>query len=142
MQARRRDTRAERQRRRILSYLHWLALLAQSNAQGKGGGQQVPGCMGGGMAQMVPILLMFVVFYFLLIRPQQKKAKEHQTMLQNLKRGDQIVTTGGMLGKITGLDDRMCTLEVAEKIRLRILRSHIAGKQGSVEAEEQPKQQS
>ena len=93
------------------------------------------------MAQLVPILLMFVVFYFLLIRPQQKKAREHQDMLANLKRGDEIVTSGGMLGKITGLDDRMVTLEVAEKIRLRVLRSHIAGKQGTPAAEEQPKQE-
>jgi preprotein translocase subunit YajC len=124
-----------------LTQFYWLALLAQSNAQGKGGGSGTPGCLGGGMAQLVPILLMFVVFYFLLIRPQQKKAREHQNMLQNLKRGDQIVTTGGLLGKITGLDDRLVTLEVAEKIRLRVLRSHIAGKQGSTEAEEQPKQQ-
>jgi preprotein translocase subunit YajC len=125
----------------ILSHFYWLALLAQSNAQGKGGGQQVPGCLGGGMAQLIPILLMFVVFYFLLIRPQQKKAREHQNMLANLKRGDQIVTTGGLMGKITGIDDRVVTLEVAEKIRLRVLRSHIAGKQGTSEAEEQPKPQ-
>lgn len=85
------------------------------------------------MGQLLPIILMFVVFYFLLIRPQQKKAKDHQTMLSNLKRGDDIVTTGGLLGKITGLNDRTVTVEVAEKIRLRILRSHIAGKQSEGE---------
>jgi preprotein translocase subunit YajC len=104
-----------------------------AQAQGKGGGSAIPGCGGGGLYQLLPLVLMFVVFYFLLIRPQQKKAKEHQNMLANLKRGDTIVTTGGLLGKITGLTDRMVTLEVAEKIRLRILRSHIAGKQSEVE---------
>ncbi len=93
------------------------------------------------MTQLIPILLMFVVFYFLLIRPQQKKARAHQDMLSNLKRGDSIVTTGGLMGKITGIDDRIVTVEVAEKIRLRVLRSHLAGKQGSSEAEEQPKPQ-
>lgn len=116
----------------------WITLLAQAgnqNAQGKGGGSAIPGCGGGGMMQLLPLLLMFVVFYFLLIRPQQKKAREHQQMLANLKRGDQIVTSGGMLGKITGLSDRMVTIEVAEKIRLRVLRSHIAGKQGDAEPE-------
>lgn len=116
-----------------MSQLYWLTLLAQSNAQGKGGGSQIPGCAGGGMTQFIPIVLMFVVFYFLLIRPQQKKAREHQNMLANLKRGDSIVTTGGLIGKITGISDRTVTLEVAEKIRLRVLRSHIAGKQAEVE---------
>lgn len=123
-----------------MSYIYWLTLLAQDNTAGKGGGSAIPGCGGGGMAQLLPILLMFVVFYFLLIRPQQKKAREHQNMLANLKRGDQIVTTGGLIGKITGLTDRTVTLEVAEKIRLRILRSHIAGKQGDME-EQQPQPQ-
>ena len=107
------------------------SLLAQ--AQGKGGGSSVPGCGGGGFAQLVPLILMFVVFYFLLIRPQQKRAKEHQNMLSNLKRGDQVITNGGMLGKITGISDKTATLEVAEKIRLRVLRSHIAGKQSEFE---------
>ena len=117
-----------------LGYVQAITLLAQ--AQGKGGGSQVPGCGGGGMMQLLPLLLMFVVFYFLLIRPQQKKAKEHQTMLSNLKRGDNIVTTGGLLGKITGLTDKTITVEVAEKIRLRVLRSHVAGKQAEVESAE------
>lgn len=110
----------------------WTSLLAQ--ATGKGGGSPVPGCGGGGFAQLIPLILMFVVFYFLLIRPQQKRAKEHQNMLSNLKRGDQVVTNGGMLGKITGLADKTVTLEVAEKIRLRVLRSHIAGKQSELDS--------
>jgi len=105
----------------------WIYLLAQ--AQGKGGGSNVPGGCGGGMMNLLPMLLMLVVFYFLLIRPQQKKAKEHREMLANLKRNDRIITNGGMLGKITGLTDRFVTLEVAEKIRLRVLRSHILAKE-------------
>lgn len=107
-------------------------MLAQ--AQGKGGGSPIPGCGGGGMAQLIPLILMFVVFYFLLIRPQQKRAKEHQNMLSNLKRGDQVITNGGLLGKITGIGDKMVTLEVAEKIRLRVMRSHIAGKQSEFDS--------
>jgi len=83
---------------------------------------------------LLPLILMFVVFYFLLIRPQQKKMKDHQEMLKNLKRGDQIITNGGLVGKITGLTEKMVTLEVAEKIRVRILRSHIAGKQADMDS--------
>jgi preprotein translocase subunit YajC len=110
--------------------MYWITLLAQ--AQGKGGGSSIPGCSGGSMTSLIPLILMFVVFYFLLIRPQQKRAKDHQAMLTNIKRGDQIITNGGLVGKVTGLSDKIVTLEVAEKIRLRVLRSHIAGKEGEM----------
>jgi len=110
---------------------YWMTLLAQ--ATGKGGGSQVPGCGGGGLAQMLPLILMFVVFYFLLIRPQQKKMKEHREMLSNLKRGDQVISNGGLMGRISGLTDKIVTIEVAEKIRVRVLRSHIAGKQADMD---------
>jgi len=116
----------------VESVYYWMTLLAQ--AQGKGGGSAVPGCGGGGMAQMLPLILMFVVFYFLLIRPQQKKMKEHRAMLNNLKRGDQIITNGGLMGRISGITDKLVTLEVAEKIRVRVLRSHIAGKQADMDS--------
>lgn len=115
-----------------MSQLYWIGLLAQ--AQGGGGGSQVPGCGGGGIQQFALMGLMFVVFYFLLIRPQQKKAKEHRDMLANLKRGDRIITNGGLLGKVTGLTDRFVTIELAEKIRVRMLRSHILGKQADAES--------
>ena len=112
----------------------WTSMLAQSSAGGKGGGSALPGCGGGGITSLIPLILMFVVFYFLLIRPQQKKMKAHQSMLSNLKRGDEIITNGGLMGKITGLTDKTVTLEVAEKIRLRVLRSHIAGKQSEFDS--------
>jgi preprotein translocase subunit YajC len=114
------------------SLLYFTTIMAQ--AQGKGGGSPVPGCGGGGLANLIPLILMFVVFYFLLIRPQQKRAKEHQNMLSNLRRGDSIVTSGGLLGKITGLTDKTVTIEVAEKIRLRVLRSAIASKQAELDS--------
>jgi preprotein translocase subunit YajC len=85
------------------------------------------GCAGqGGM--FVPMILIFVVFYFMLIRPQQKKQREQQDWLKQLKKGDEVVTTGGVIGKISGLTDNTVTLEVQEKVRLKVLRSHIAGK--------------
>jgi preprotein translocase subunit YajC len=70
---------------------------------------------------------MFVVFYFLLIWPQQKKAKAHRQVLSNLKKGDEIVTSGGLYGTITGITDTVITLEIAEKVRIKVARSSIAG---------------
>ncbi len=82
---------------------------------------------GGGLGAFVPIILMFVIFYFLLIRPQQKKAKEHQTMIANLKKGDRVVTSGGIHGLITSLDETTVTLEIAEKVRVKVNRGSLAG---------------
>lgn len=93
------------------------------------------GCFGGGYQSLIFLVLMFVVFYFLLIRPQQKKQKEHQAMLSNLKVGDRVVTQGGMLGKITGFSDHFAVLEIQEKVRIKVLRSAISGKQGTEKTE-------
>ena len=81
---------------------------------------------GGGFGAFIPIILMFVIFYFLLIRPQQKKAKEHQQMITNLKKGDRVITSGGIHGLITSLDENTVTLEIAEKVRIKVTRSTIA----------------
>jgi preprotein translocase subunit YajC len=85
----------------------------------------------GGNVNMImnfaPIVLILGVFYFLLIRPQQKKAKEHQTMLDNLKKGDAVITNGGIYGKVMALTDQAITLEIADKVRIRVSRSAIAG---------------
>jgi preprotein translocase subunit YajC len=77
----------------------------------------------------VPILLIFGVFYLLVIRPGAKKAKLHQLMLGQLKKGDEVVTSGGVLGRITGIKEDEVTLQVQEGVRLRILRSAISGMQ-------------
>lgn len=81
----------------------------------------------GGIASFVPLILIFVVFYFLLIRPQQKKAKEHQAYLNNLKKGEKVITGGGIHGRITGLTDSTVTLEIAENVRIKVTRSSIMG---------------
>jgi len=73
------------------------------------------------------MVLIFAVMYFIVIRPQSKRAKETQKMLAELKKGDEVVTTGGLVGKISGLSDTTITLEVQEKVRLKVLRSHITG---------------
>jgi preprotein translocase subunit YajC len=88
---------------------------------GGGGGSQ------GGIGAFLPLILMFVVFYFLLIWPQQKKAKAHRQVLSNLQKGDNVVTSSGIYGTITGLTDTVVTLEIAEKVRIKMARSSIAG---------------
>jgi preprotein translocase subunit YajC len=80
----------------------------------------------GGFAAFVPIILMFVIFYFLLIRPQQKKAKDHQAMIANLKKGDNVVTSGGIYGQIIAIDESAATVEIADKVRVKVTRSSIA----------------
>lgn len=90
-----------------------------------GGGGGAPG--GSGLTALIPLVLMFVIFYFLLIRPQQKRAKEHRDVLQNLKKGDFIVTNGGLYGRVVGLTDQVVTLEVAENVRVKVARSYVAG---------------
>jgi preprotein translocase subunit YajC len=90
-------------------------------AQGAGGGGL--GELGG----ILPLVLIFVVFYFLLIRPQQKKAKQHREMLGNLRRGDQVVTNGGLIGTISKVpNDTQLILEIADGVKVRVLRGMIA----------------
>ena len=85
---------------------------------------------GGGsmLTSFFPIILIFGVFYFLVIRPQQKKTKQHQDMLTQLRAGDVVVTQGGIIGKISGIKDLEVTIEVQQGVRLKVLRSHITTK--------------
>ena len=82
---------------------------------------------GGGFSAFIPIILMFAIFYFLLIRPQQKKAKEHRELLSALKVGDNVLTNGGLYGKVTGLKENIVTVEIAPKVRVKISRGSISG---------------
>ncbi|MBW1785405.1 MAG: preprotein translocase subunit YajC [Deltaproteobacteria bacterium] len=94
------------------------------------GGAGGAGGEGGGFGAFVPLILMFAIFYFLLIRPQQKKAKLHKQLLSDLKKGDRVVSTGGLHGVITGLTDEVVTVEIAPKIRVKISRGSVAGTLG------------
>ena len=82
---------------------------------------------GAGIASFIPLILIFVVFYFLLIRPQQKQAKQHQQFLSDLKNGNKVVTKGGIHGTITGMTDSVITVEIADNVRIKLSRSAIAG---------------
>jgi preprotein translocase subunit YajC len=90
-------------------------------AQGAGGGGL------DGLGGLLPLVLIFVVFYFLLIRPQQKKAKVHRETLSNLRRGDRVVTNGGLVGTITRVpNDTELMVEIADGVKVRVLRGMIA----------------
>jgi preprotein translocase subunit YajC len=77
------------------------------------------------LIQFLPLVLVFVVFYFLLIRPQQQKAKTRQQMIDTLKRNDEVITTGGLYGRVTELNEKVVTLEIAPKVLVRVERSHV-----------------
>ena len=93
----------------------------------------------GGFASFIPLILIFVVFYFLLIRPQQKQAKQHQAFLDGLKKGNKIVTKGGIHGTITGITDNVVSLEIAKDIIVKVSRDAVGGalgKDGAAKKEE------
>ena len=77
-----------------------------------------------GFAQFVPLILIFVIFYFFLIRPQQKKVKEHKAMVEGLKRGDKVITSGGITGTVERIiDNDMVEVEIAENVKVEIVKS-------------------
>ena len=81
-----------------------------------------------GIGQFIPLILIFVIFYFFLIRPQQKKVKEHKEMVKNLKRGDEVITSGGIIGKVDRIfeDDRI-EIEIADGVKVQVIRNTIQG---------------
>ena len=89
--------------------------------------QAAPGAGGSPLTQFVPLIAIFGIFYFLVLRPQSKKAKDHQKMLSELKQGADVATQGGIIGKITGIKENEVTLQVQEGVRVRFLRSAITG---------------
>ena len=98
-------------------------MISTAYAMGQAGGQ---GGQAGGIAGFLPLIILFAIFYFLLIRPQQKKAKEHREMIANLKKGNRIVTSGGIYGTIQSIDDTTIGLEIAEKVKIKVTRGNVA----------------
>ena len=95
-------------------------LISDAHAQAAGGAMG-----GGGLGQIVLLVVFVAVFYLLLIRPQQKRMKEQQAMLSRLATGDEVVTAGGMLGRITEVGDPFITLEIADGVRIKVQKSQI-----------------
>ncbi|HDP25629.1 MAG TPA: preprotein translocase subunit YajC [Deltaproteobacteria bacterium] len=98
-------------------------MISVAHAAGGFGGDTL-----GLLMSLAPLILIFVVFYFLLIMPQQKKAKSHKLMLESIVKGDEIITSGGIHGKVVGITDQVITVDVGEKVKLRISREFIAHK--------------
>jgi preprotein translocase subunit YajC len=92
--------------------------------------QAAPAATGGGgteiLMQMAPIVLIFIVFWFLLIRPQQKKAKEHRAMVQALKRGDRVITNGGIYGQVSHVADDHLMVEIADGVKIKLAREAVS----------------
>ena len=97
----------------------WIANAYAQTAPAAGGD------FGASLTSMLPLVLMFVVLYFIMIRPQMKRQKEHRAMLAALAKGDEIATTGGLLGRITRLGDHSLTLQVAEGVEVEVQRSAV-----------------
>jgi preprotein translocase subunit YajC len=96
-------------------------LITPAYAQSLGGGD------GGMLMSLLPFILIFVIMYFLILRPQQKRVKQHQEMVKNVRRGDTVVTSGGLVGKVTKVtDDEQIEVEVADGVRVRQMRQMIA----------------
>lgn len=101
-------------------FFEGIAYAASAPAAGTSSNQQVF------FTTIIPLALLFAIFYFLLIRPQSQKAKQHDKMIRELKRNDEVVTTGGLIGRIHELGDRIVTLEIAQGVRVRVERPQIA----------------
>ncbi len=104
-------------------------------------GQAPTGGEGGGnpIMSFLPLILMFAIFYFLLIRPQQKKQKKHREFLQNLKKGDYVLTGGGMYGRITSVEGDVLEVELSENLTVKVNRSFISGSGNPAETKQPAK---
>lgn len=95
-----------------------------SNAYAMGGGQGA-GSQGNPIMGLLPLVIMFAVFYFLIIMPQQKKAKKHKEMLGAIKRGDMVLTAGGLYGKVVGVSEKAITVEIADNVKIKVAKSFV-----------------
>lgn len=96
----------------------------------EGGQQGVDACAGGGSTGMIIwMVLLFALMYFMLIRPQKKQRETHQKLIESLKKGDRVVTSGGMLGTIAGITENTVIIEVSDGVKVKVQKSHVAGLQ-------------
>jgi preprotein translocase subunit YajC len=95
-------------------------LIASAYAQADGAGQT------GGLMSFLPLIVIFVIFYFLLIRPQMKRSKEHRNLVAALSKGDEVVTNGGLLGRITDVSESFVTVEVTDDVQIKVQKHAIA----------------
>lgn len=96
-------------------FQHFTLLMAPQSSDG-----------GSGIIGFLPIILMVLIFYFMIMRPSQKRRKEQQKMLDNIKKGDKVLTSGGIYGTVAGLDEKTVLVEIADKVKIKLDRGHIA----------------
>jgi preprotein translocase subunit YajC len=102
---------------------------AMAPGQPGGAGQGAGGLFG----SLIPLILIFVIFYFLLIRPQQKRSKEHKNMIENLKKGDKVITSGGAYGVIEVVGTNTVTVKIAENVKVKFGKAYIAALRASAD---------
>jgi preprotein translocase subunit YajC len=95
--------------------------------------QQSPGGFQQMLGSLIPFVLIFVIFWFLLIQPARRRQKAHQQMLEELKRGDKVITNGGLHGEVAGIDGGVVFLKISDNVKVRISKSAVAGLQGEAE---------
>jgi preprotein translocase subunit YajC len=103
------------------------AIVAMATPPGGSGGQ------GSLLSTLLPLLVIFAIFYFLMIRPQQKQQKKHKEMLSALKKGDKVLTRGGMMGTVFAIAEDVITLEVADNVKIKFSRESVMGVEGAAE---------
>jgi preprotein translocase subunit YajC len=108
--------------------------LSTKNLWAQAQGQPASGIQGLGM--FLPLILIFAIFYLLIVRPQQKQAKQRQKMIAELKKGDEVVTVGGILGRVVGVADNILTVEIADNCKVKMERSGIQSLKATQEASE------
>ena len=94
-------------------------------------GQAAAPAQGGILGMLAPMLIVFAIFYFLMIRPQQQQQKKHKAMIEGLKKGDEVITRSGIIGTIYGIADSIVTLEVENNVRFKMIKDQIAGLRGT-----------
>jgi preprotein translocase subunit YajC len=112
----------------------FLTASAWAQAAPGAGGVSGPGGGPGGFLSLIPFVLIFVLFYVMMILPQQRQRKKHQQMLDALKKGDRVVTTGGLVGAVTNIHNDLVTLQVADDVKVKVLRSAVASLRGDDDA--------
>ena len=108
-------------------------LISDAVAEGAAGAAQSDG----GLLGMLPLLLIFVLFYFMLIRPQTKRAKEHKNMVESLAKGDEVVTNGGLLGRVTNVGESFITVKIADNVEVKVQKQSVSAlvPKGTVKSE-------
>lgn len=108
-----------------------MAALIPERAMAQGGGAA---SKAQGLGMFLPLILIFVIFYLLIVRPQQKQAKKRQEMIKNLQKGDEVITVGGILGRVVGVADNILTVEIADNCKVKMDRSGIQSLKGEQQA--------